>query len=47
MVCVHVYHVRGDMVIPLSLFSIGCEELGRVLENFYESCSCRLLVYVL
>lgn len=35
------------MVIPLSLSSIGCGELGRVLETCYESCSCRLLVYVL
>ena len=35
------------MVIPLSLSSIGCGELGRVLETFYEIFSCRLLVYVL
>lgn len=35
------------MVIPLSLSSIGCGELGRLLETCYESCSCRLLVYVL
>ena len=35
------------MVIPLSLSSIGCEELRRLLEIFYKSCSCRLLVYVL
>ena len=34
------------MVIPLSLFSVGSGELGRLLETFYESCSCRLLVYV-
>ena len=39
--CTHVCHVRDDMVIPLSLSSIGCGELGRL------SCSCRLLVYVL
>ena len=35
------------MVIPLSLSSIGCGELGRALETCYESFSCRLLVYVL
>ena len=35
------------MVIPLSLSSVGCGELGRILETFYKSCSCRLLVYVL
>ena len=35
------------MVITLSLSSIGCGELGRALETCYESCSCRLLVYVL
>ena len=35
------------MVIPLSLSCIGHGELGRVLETCYESCSCRLLVYVL
>ena len=35
------------MVIPLSLSSFGYEELGRALETFYESFSCRLLVYVL
>ena len=46
MVCAHVYHVRDDMVIPLSLSSVGCGELGRVLDTFYESCSCRLLVYL-
>ena len=47
MVCAHICHVRDDMVIPLSLSSFGCGELGRLLEIFYESCSCRLLVYVL
>ena len=35
------------MVITLSLSSIGCGELGRALETFYEIFSCRLLVYVL
>ena len=35
------------MVITLSLSSVGCGELGRVLEICYESCSCKLLVYVL
>ena len=35
------------MVITLSLSSFGCEEIGGVLETFYESCSCRLSVYVL
>ena len=35
------------MVIPLSLSFVGCEELGRVLEMCYESCSYRILVYVL
>ena len=35
------------MVFPLSLSSIGCRELGRLLEIFYKSCPCRLLVYVL
>ena len=35
------------MVIHLSLSSIGCGELGRALETCYESCSYRLLVYVL
>ena len=35
------------MVITLSLSSVGCGELGRTLETCYESCSCRLLVYVL
>ena len=44
---VFVFHVRDDMVILLSLSSVGCGELGRLLEIFYESCSCRLLVYVL
>ena len=34
------------MVITLSLSSIGCGELGRVLEAFYKCYSCRLLVYV-
>ena len=33
------------MVIPLFISSVGCGELGRVLETCYESCSCRLLVY--
>ena len=46
-VCAHVCHVRDDMVIHLSLFSVGCGELGRALETCYESCSCRLLAYVL
>ena len=35
------------MVIPLSLSSIGCGELRKLLEIFYESYSCRILVYVL
>ena len=35
------------MVIPLSLSSVGCGELGRVLETCYESFYCKLLVYVL
>ena len=35
------------MVITLSLSPIGYGELGRALETCYESCSCRLLVYVL
>ena len=35
------------MVIPLSLSSIGCGELGRPFETFYVSFSCKLLVYVL
>ena len=35
------------MVIPLSLSSVGCGEFGRLLETWFESCSCRLLVYVL
>ena len=35
------------MVIPLSLSPIGCGELGRALETCYESCSCRISVYVL
>ena len=35
------------MVITLSLSSVGYGELGRVLETCYESCSCKLLVYVL
>ena len=35
------------MVIPLSLSSGGCGELGRLLETCYESFSCRLSVYVL
>ena len=36
------------MVIPLSLSFVGCGELGRVLETFYEIFfSCRLLAYVL
>ena len=35
------------MVIPLSLSSVGCGELGRALETCFESCSCRILVYVL
>ena len=34
------------MVITLSLSSVGCGELGRLLETCYESFSCRLLVYV-
>ena len=34
------------MVISLSLSSIGCGELGRLLKTCYESCSYRLLVYV-
>jgi len=47
LVYAHVCHVRDDIVIPLSLSSVGCGELGRLLQIFYESCSCRLLVYVL
>ena len=35
------------MVIPLSFSSVGCGELGRVLETCYESFSCRLSIYVL
>ena len=35
------------MVITLSLSSIGCGELGRALETFYESCSYKIVVYVL
>ena len=35
------------MVIPLSLSSIDCGELGRLLEIGYKSFSCKLLVYVL
>ena len=35
------------MVIPLSLSSIGCGELGRLSNICYESCSCRLLIYAL
>ena len=35
------------MVITLSLSSITCGELGRVLKTCYESCSCRISVYVL
>ena len=35
------------MVIPLSLSFVGCGELGRALETYYESCSCRISVYVL
>ena len=35
------------MVIPLSLSSVGYVELGRALETCYESCSCKILVYVL
>ena len=35
------------MVIPLYLSFVGCGELGRALETFYESFSCRLLVYIL
>ena len=35
------------MVIHLSLSFVGYGELGRVLETCYESCSSRLLVYVL
>ena len=35
------------MVIPLSLSSIGYGELGRTLKTCYESCSFKLLVYVL
>ena len=35
------------MVITLSLSSVGYGDLGRLLETCYESCSCRLLVYVL
>ena len=34
------------MVIPLSLFFVGCGELGRVLETCYESCSCRFIYFV-
>ena len=47
LVCIHVCHVRDGMVIPLSLSFIGYGELGRVLETYYESFSCSLLVYVL
>ena len=47
LVCVHVCHMRDDMVIPLSLSYVGCGELGRVLETCYESYSCKILVYVL
>ena len=39
--------MRDDIVIPLSLSSFGYGELGRVLETYFESCSYRLLVYVL
>ena len=39
LICGHVCHVRDDMVIPLSLSFVGCKELGRVLETYYESCS--------
>ena len=46
MVCVHVCHVRDDMVIPLSLSFVGYGEIGRVFNIFYESCSYKLLVYV-
>ena len=35
------------MVITLSLSSVGCGELGKVLQTCYESSSCKLLVYVL
>ena len=35
------------MVIPLSHSFFGCGELRRVLETCYESCSCKVLVYVL
>ena len=35
------------MVIPLSLSSIGCGELGRVLETCHDNYSSTLLVYVL
>ena len=35
------------MVIPLSLSSVGYGKLGRTLKTCYESCSCRILVYVL
>ena len=35
------------MVILLSLSSVGCGELGRLLDIFYDNFSCRLLVYVL
>ena len=35
------------MVITLSLSFVGCGELGRALETCFESCSCRILFYVL
>ena len=35
------------MITILSLSSVGCGKLGRTLETYFESCPCRLLVYVL
>ena len=35
------------MVFSLSLSFVGCEELERLFDIFYESYSCRLLVYML
>ena len=47
LVCVYLCHVRDSMIIPLSFSFVGCGELGRVLETFWEVYSCNLLVYVL
>ena len=43
--CIHCIILLYCIILFLSF--VGCEEIGKVLETCYESCSCKILVYVL